>query len=152
MREPVPKHLTVMPQSFRPQDVIVIGGMRAHDTLAFDHVRSAPRRPHLPSVPKRFCSLGQQVRQLLGTQLGLRNWCWGVTQSNHSLSLRSAQPRTHGTFAHFQDRSSIFLLPPLLRQFPRSQKTTCFPIVWFEFFLHPSSLTGFVNHSVVNGT
>ena len=51
-----------------------------------------------------------------------------------------------------QDRSSIFLLPSLLRQFPRSQKTIFFPILWFVFFLHPSSSTGFANHSVVSST
>jgi hypothetical protein len=139
-----------MPQSKRLQDVIAIGGMRAHAKLAFDHVRSPLRRPHLLSVPKRFCSLRQQVRQLLGTQLGLRTWCWGPTQSTYPLSLRSAQPLTHGTFAHSQDRNSLFLLPPLLRQFPRTQKTTFFPIVWFVFLLHPSSFTGFANHSVVS--
>ena len=93
--------------------------MRLH--LAFAHVRSTPGRPHLPSVPKRFCSWRQHLRhlrQLLGTQLGLRTWCWSVAQSNDPLRIRPVQPLAHDTFTHPQGRSSLFQLPPWLRHFP----------------------------------
>jgi hypothetical protein len=68
--------------------------------LAFAHVRPTPGRPHLPSVPKHCCSLRQhlrQLRQLPGTQLGLRTWCWSAAQSNDPLRLRPVQPLVEQT-------------------------------------------------------
>src|SRR2546427_392100 len=108
-----------MPQSLRPQDALALGGMSAHAQLAFAHVRPTLGRPHLLSVSKRFCSLRQylrQLRQLLGTQLGLRTWCWSAAQSHDPLRLHSVQPLNASKMIMRPERATEERLAPYLEQ------------------------------------
>ena len=117
--------------------------MRLH--LAFAHVRPTPGRSHLPSVPKRVCSMLQhlrQLRQLLGTQLGLRTWCWSAAQSNDPLRLRPVQPQARGASTHPMAAAHSFSFHPGWDSSQVELPTTFFPLVWFVFLLHPSSFTG----------
>jgi hypothetical protein len=113
--------------------------------LAFAYVCPPLGRPHLPSVPKRCCSLRQhlrQLRQLLGTQLGLRTWCWSAAQSNDPLRLRSVQPLAHDTFTHPRAAAISFCFHPGCDSSQAELPTTFLPLVWFMSLLHPSSFTG----------
>ncbi len=120
-----------------------MAGMVAHAELTLHHLRHSLPGPHLAKKSKRLCSSIKQtgqLRQLLGVQLGLRSWGWMATQRLFSLCPGSFEPLADGSFAHSQRCGDVFLLPLLLPQFPRSQPTTFFPIMWFLFFLHPSIL------------
>ena len=114
--------------------------MRLH--LAFAYVRPTLGRPHLLSVPKRFCSSRQHLRQLLGTQLGLRTWCWSAAQANDPLRLRPVQPLAHDTFTHPRAAAHSFCFHPGCDSSQAELPTTCFSLVWFVFFLHSFSFTG----------
>jgi len=113
--------------------------------LAFAYVCPPLGRPHLPSVPKRCGCLRQhlrQLRQLLGTQLGLRTWCWSAAQSNDPLRLRPVQQQARGAPAHPKAAARSFSLHPCCASSQAELPTTFFPLVWFVFFLHPSSFNG----------
>ena len=88
--------------------------------LAFAHVRPTLGRPHLPSVPKRWCT----------------------AQSNDPLRLRPVQPLAHDTFTHPRAAANSFCFHPCCDSSQAELPTTFFPLVWFVFFLHSSSFTG----------
>jgi hypothetical protein len=84
---------------------------------------------------------GSQLRQLFGTHLGLRTWCWSAAHSNGPLHLRSGQPLAHDTFTHLRAAAHSFCFHPGCASSQAELPTTLFPLVWCMFFLHPSSFT-----------
>jgi hypothetical protein len=86
-----------MPQSFHPQDALAIGGIRAHATVAFAHVRPTLGRSHLLSVSKRFCSLRQHQARNCASCSALNLGCGPGAGAR-------GNPTIPSTFALFSNR------------------------------------------------
>ncbi len=115
------------------EEATAMGRMIAHAKLALDHLGDSCSGPDLPAEPERFCSPGQQFRQLrplLWAQFRRSARRGLMAQGVFSMSFAFGDPLAHRSFGDPQGCGNIFVFPSLLVQFPGAQPSSFAPILW----------------------
>ncbi len=90
-------------------------------------------RPDLPSKAVSRRTAGQEdweLGPLFGGEAGLSTGGRVVPQGSDPASSGPGHPLAHGTLGHTERGGNIFLLPPLLIEFPGTEAATFAPVPW----------------------